>query len=77
MAPGVRVFGEAVKAQRKSVATAKQPANLLYLCGEIERKLGRNEDAIKTLTAVLADKDLTDGIRTWAKDAIKKAKVAR
>ena len=62
---------------RKSVATAKEPMDVLYLCGEIERKLGRNEDAIKTLTALLADKDLPKGNRAWVQDALQKAEGAR
>jgi uncharacterized protein (DUF2225 family) len=62
---------------RKSVATAEHPADILYLCGEIERKLGRHADAIRTLTSLLADERVPYDLARWVKDALDKTEAAR
>ena len=62
---------------RESVAASKHPANILYLCGELERKLGRHDAAIKTLTPLLTDKRIPEHLAPWVKDALAKTKAAR
>lgn len=58
---------------QEAAPKSKHRLDVLYLCGELQRKIGRTEKAIETLDALLKEK-LSGGQRKWVEEALAKAR---